>query len=589
MRGFGTRKSFMEARSRRDAEQGAIAILLAFVTAFVMVPLAGLTLDIGMQRVARRDMQAVADIAALDTARNLGSGSATQSALTALATSSAARSSGTTGSTPVLHAYPGYVSSGAAFISDQSLGCNGGSPYNGYFTAVPTGVTPNAVLVTSSSSVNYAIHGGSGAVCRSSIASTANTACFKLGSYAATVKSGDSTILSPLNDIFGANLSLLSYQGIANANVTLAQLAANVRFGTASSLLTGSITVQNLVLATIDALSASAGGNTAAVSALNSLLSSTVNLPAIKLTNLLRIDPNDQAALNTQLNALDLIAGSVLVADGKHAVSIPNLWAGVAGTGHTADTGLYIQQGASTACGVPNSAQAQADNSQVNGYVKFDQMNSPSINLGRGDNLKTAVATGQLNVALAPAHGALVSPPSVHCGANTTADPTTYSVDVSSALASLGLSIQLPVSGSVTILGLGVVNLNLIVDVNVATTKPPSDGVANLSIPPNDTTPISTGSSVRLDSATTALSIDPSSTATLLGVPLSLVNALLVPTLNSVLGAVSSVFVPKTVTPLVANINSMLMGPLASLLGLDVGGADVYAIGATCNVPRLVG
>jgi hypothetical protein len=89
--------------------------------------------------------------------------------------------------------------------------------------------------------------------------------------------------------------------------------------------------------------------------------------------------------------------------------------------------------------------------------------------------------------------------------------------------------------------------------------------------------------------AQVSVAIDPASSAKLLGLDV-LNNPLLVPTLNSVLAAVSDVFVTKTISPLVTNINDLLTGPLATLLGLDVGGADVYAVGRPqCAVPSLVG
>lgn len=562
-----------------------MAILLALVTCFVVIPLGGLAVDIGMQRIARTDMQSVADLAATDMARVLGSGG-TPSAT--LAAASAGRNLGVLGTTPTMSVYLGYIPAAATFTSSQSRGCNG-SAYDTYFQQVPAGQSANAVVVTASNRVNFALDPGSGGTCRSALARVTSTACFAMGSYAVAVNSGDSSVLKPLNDVFGLNFSLLSYQNIAGAHLTLGQLAANTRFGTATQLLTGSIRVSDLVLATIAVLQAqNPSGNAAAISALNNMVSVVGTLPSITLTNLLHISPTDTAALATQFDALDLIAGSVLLADGQHAVSIPNVWAQVAGTGQTTDTQLYVQQGASTACGAPNSTQGSADNSQLNGYVNFDHMNLPSLNIGVG-NLKTGVGVGQFAVNIAPAHAQLISPPVPVCGAGTAANPSRFSVQVSTSLASAQLTVQLPVTGQVTILGLGVVALNLTVDVNMATIRQPGSAVANLAIPPNDTTPVSTGSSIRIDPATATVTIDPASSATVLGLPISLSNALLVPTLTAVINGITTTFVPKTVTPLVQNLNALVTGPLAELFGLDVGGADVYGIRATCNQPALGG
>ena len=56
--------------NRRRDERGAVAVLTAaLLTALVVM--AAFVVDIGMQRVARRDMQALADVVALDLSREL--------------------------------------------------------------------------------------------------------------------------------------------------------------------------------------------------------------------------------------------------------------------------------------------------------------------------------------------------------------------------------------------------------------------------------------------------------------------------------------------------------------------------------------
>ena len=64
----------MTARRGRAGQQaeerGAVAVFLA-VTVALVVGIGTLAVDLGMQRVVRRDMQALADVAALDLAREL--------------------------------------------------------------------------------------------------------------------------------------------------------------------------------------------------------------------------------------------------------------------------------------------------------------------------------------------------------------------------------------------------------------------------------------------------------------------------------------------------------------------------------------
>ncbi|MGN6161684.1 MAG: pilus assembly protein TadG-related protein, partial [Marmoricola sp.] len=144
-----------------------MAVVIALLTCFVVIPLGALAVDIGMQRVARSDMQSVADVVALDMARLMQTGG---TPTTALATASAARTAGSVGSTPTVAVYLGYIAPTATFVSNQALGCGGsGSAYNSYFQPVSAG-TANAVLVTATTGVHFSIHGGSGGACRSSIA-----------------------------------------------------------------------------------------------------------------------------------------------------------------------------------------------------------------------------------------------------------------------------------------------------------------------------------------------------------------------------------------------------------------------------------
>jgi uncharacterized membrane protein len=593
-------------------ESGVVAIVMALVTCFVLIPLAALAVDIGMQRVARRDMQSLADVAALDLARHLDGRQVKDydfGVLRATARKSVCNNRSNVGDLGGSQVCNGSAVDKNADISFE-LGTTDPAKYGGagYFTPIvdqdgtlrsgfTNTVAPTAVRVTTWTDVGFglanALPGGGvthGGTARSAIATTTATTCFKLGSYAAAVKSDGASVLAPLNDIFGLNLQVVGYQGLADAQLTLADLAANPRIGGVDALLSGGVSMSNLVQAMVDVLNKQNPKNTVAITALGSVLAVAGTMPNVKLADVIKVAADDNAALNTQFSVLDLLAGAVLVADGEHAVAIPNLWANVAGTGNTKISDLSIIQKASMACGAPNSADAQANQAQLKGTVTFDQMNSPSINLGFA-NLKTGIATGILDVKLASAHGALVSPPNPQCKSGTLADPDTFTVNVSSTLASLTLTSQLPVTGSVKIplLGLTAVDLNLIVDITVSNVQQPGTTPANLRVPPNDTTPISTGSPTRLNMAQVSVTIDPASTAKLLGLDV-IGNPLLAPTLNGVLAAVSDVFVSKTISPLVANINSLLTGPLAELLGLDVGGADVYAVGRPkCAEPKLAG
>ena len=58
-------------RRPRADERGAVAIVVAVLMSAVLVTVAAYAVDLGLQRVARTDMQSLADVVSLDLAREL--------------------------------------------------------------------------------------------------------------------------------------------------------------------------------------------------------------------------------------------------------------------------------------------------------------------------------------------------------------------------------------------------------------------------------------------------------------------------------------------------------------------------------------
>ncbi len=207
---------------RRDRdERGAVAVFVAVVLSLLLVASA-FAVDLGMQRAARADMQAVADAVALDLARELDGRTATElGTLQTAADASRDRNEATSlGSTPAVTPELGVV-----------------NPATGAFTPVAGGVVPNAVRVTASTVVDFAFGvAPDGGAQRSAIAMANPDACLRLGSTLLDLQSGNSVLLNAvLGDILGGSLNLtaVSYQGLAGAEVTLADLAVALGAGTA--------------------------------------------------------------------------------------------------------------------------------------------------------------------------------------------------------------------------------------------------------------------------------------------------------------------------------------------------------------------
>lgn len=571
-------------------ERGAVGAFVGIFLALVMVGIGAVSIDLGMQRVARRDMQALADVLALDLAREINGRSQAQLA-----------AEGDPGN-------PGSAVSQSLDRNDDAIGegldveVDWGSYTGGVWNTATE--PPSAVEVTTSTDVEYSFADGDGSATRTAYATASSTACFRLGSFVAAISSGDGTVLGPLNDLLGVNLGLVSYKALADADVTLGDLAANPRIGSPDALLTGTVTYRDLVLATIEALRNEPTGNQAAISALNSLLGVAASVGPIRLGDVLHVSPGDTAALDVALKVLDLVA-SAKVSNGEHFVDIGNLQAGVAGLGSQISGSLSVISAAQMACGTPNSIGATAKNAQLSGTLGLDFFNLPSLNLGIG-TLQTAKGDGSLVVEIGSGTGQLVSPPPVYCGTGTTADPHRFAVRVLTDLASYRLNLNLTVEGELKVsdlLGLGLGHLlddvlggllgskkavEIKLALSVGTTADPGGSIANLSMPPNDKTPVETGSSIYLDPSRIL--------PTILSVKIggkSIDNLPLVrPLTNLVVDALTSVgnhFVGKTVAPLLDNVDRMLIGPVARMLGLRFGGADVYAVGAVCGRPNLAG
>ncbi|UMG93025.1 TadE/TadG family type IV pilus assembly protein [Nocardioides sp. TF02-7] len=571
-------------------ERGAVGVFVGVFLSLVMVGVGAISIDLGMQRVARRDMQALADVLALDLAREING--RTQAQLAA---------EGDPGN-------PGSAVSQSVARNDHAVGegldveVDWGSYTGGVWNTATE--PPSAVKVTASTDVEYSFADGDGSATRTAYATAASTACFRLGSFVAAIDSGDGTVLGPLNDLLGVNLSLVSYKALAAADVTLGELAANPRIGSPDALLTGAVTFRDLLLATIDVLRNEATGNQAAITALNSLVNVAASVGSIRLGDVLHIAPGDSAALDVALRVLDLVA-SARVATGEHFIDIPNLHAGVAGLGNHISGSLSVVSAAQMACGTPNSTGATAKNAQVSGTLGLDFFNLPSLNLGIG-TLQTAKGDGSLVIEIGTGTGQLVSPPPVYCGSGTAADPHRFAVRVLTELASYRLDMNLTVEGDLkvsSLLGLGLGDLldsilggilgnkkeiEIKLALRVGTTADPGGSIANLSLPPNDKTPVETGSSIYLDPSR----ILPDILSVKIGGKTITDLPLVRPLTDLVVDALTGVgnhFVRKTVAPLLDNLDEMLIGPVARMLGLRFAGADVYAVGAVCGRPNLAG
>ncbi|GAB2450113.1 hypothetical protein GCM10027062_34160 [Nocardioides hungaricus] len=320
-------------RGRRD-ERGAVAVFVAALMV-VLLGAAALVVDLGSQRVARADMQALADVVALDLARELdGRTVAEIGSLQALADQSRDRNGSTIGETSSV--------TPTLWVVD---------PTTGGSTAARDGDVPNAVRVEARTSVDFAFGlAASGSATRDATAFASPNACLKLGSSALRVE-----------DLLGSGVSLsaVEYRGLATATVVLADLAAQLSAGTVDELLSTRVSLREFYLAVADSLDDSGEGSAASVvrTSLVGLASGAVGLDPVAVGDLLAVGPAGAAALAATVDALSLVTGAAYVANGDNAIAVPV--AGAVGdlVGVSAD--LRVIEPPRIACGGATAETAQ--------------------------------------------------------------------------------------------------------------------------------------------------------------------------------------------------------------------------------------
>ncbi|MCR6031794.1 hypothetical protein GGQ22_10090 [Nocardioides sp. zg-579] len=589
------------SQRRRDA-RGAVAILVALVMCFVLLPITALVVDIGMQRVARRDVQAIADVAALDAGRALAAskataaGVATANELRNVALAAMRRgSSGVGANEPTIEVTLGTVVP-AGYLSDQALGC-AGSPYNSYFRQAPSGAMPDAVLVTVRSSVDFIFKRGSGEVCRSAVGLAQRIACFSVDSYAARLKAEGSTVLGPITALLGTSLdlALLSSSGLLDAEIDILAflnlLKADLNLATLDQVLTAEITLAQLIGAQVEALTSSGGTAVLAADALSTHFLANVGDIAdrVRVGELLQLSQGAGAALGAAVNAFDLAVAGLAAATKNRGIEL-NVGAlpGVADLVAKA----YVIQGPANACGaegaaVSNKPTASTAQTRVevsgslaaaNRVTKLLNALTGLLGLLTGHTLSVNVDPFLVDVKLAEASGTLKS---INC-----TDGEVDSLTIAARSALMPATIRIPVTITDTrarLIGPPEVKTTTItVVVSTITSTVPTTEDVTLLVPEHFGEPVDGPSgdlSIDKLSITADVSSDPDNV------------------LGTVLGGVSDVIElidTELVRPLMGDVLRPLLGMgvgvLENALGLTIAGSQftpTQTLVPSCGSPAL--
>jgi uncharacterized membrane protein len=584
------------SRRGRD-ERGVVAITLALISCFVLIPLAALAVDVGVQRVARTDMQSLADMVALDLARGLdgtttaAQWSAKSPSLQQRADASRDRNDSTVGHRPTVVAELGTF-----------------DPLTQSFTPLPStsGVIPNAVRVGASTAVDFYFANGSGGTHATSIAQARTTACFQLGSWAATLNPSASSLFGDmLKPLLGSStLTAVGYNGLATTRLSLLDLVKTnyIGVGTVNDLLTmDNLTVANLYRASAQVLAGQ--GKTAQAQVFNLAAGSVVAPTTIDAGKLFGLSTSSDAALQTQFNALDILLGAAFLANGTNALDVDNLQTSLASVGVTSST-LKIIERPQRACDQDEAKTAQAS------LVSQAQVQVPSNPVYSSGGSTLRLVDNKINLGvnlnLAGARGHLTS---IAC------NPDTFDVDVLTDLATLSVDGRINLDGTVAVPKaslagvLDPVTFSLLPSIlNVAVTfkanvsagaSTPASAApvhGTVTIPPmtyDDHTEVGAGNHTLPYPTVTVDETTVNATVSIAGLNLSLLtNAVLKPLVMPILNLSEPVLASR-VNPLVGPLVDKLNGILTALdtgLGLNVGGADIYGLPyPNCQTPVLRG
>lgn len=348
---------------RRCDERGATMMLVALLLP-VLILMTAFALDLGRQRNGRRDAQAAADVIALDMARladgrtigQINAGNATQLADSVALAQSAARNGYDVNE---LELDWGVFVDGVGFQTLNGLG---------------TGI-PDAARIVATGSVDYFFQPGDGSFTREAIGryGADPLAGFRVGSFGVSVEQAGflNQLLSPIlgNPV---GLDVLGYQGLATANIGLAELGVELGLLTPDQVLSAVVPLDDVILASAEVLRRN--GNAVQADLLANLITAEIRAMTIRLGDIVSVDSSGQTAgLGAAVNVIDILQTGAFLSQCTPAP-----------TGFDDCSGLSIPTLATSLPGVTTA-----------GSVKVIQ--SPRYHFGK---VGTGVDTGQVEVNL---------------------------------------------------------------------------------------------------------------------------------------------------------------------------------------------
>lgn len=537
-------------RTPTKDERGSI-LVLSTVGLVVAMIFGGLAVDLGFLAQEARQNQKVADMAALDSIRELP-GDPRNAAL-----ASAARNQ---------------------FLDTSNILTEWAASRSGPWSSnIANLATAKAVRVSISSvhENQFPFLADGQNVVRRAIAEKRDIAGFTLGSSLATLNSSSSALLNPILSAWlggTVGLSVLSYQGLAAGQVTLGALRMQladmgIAAGTVDQMLTSNITLAQLYQASAQALAAN--GQTANASLFNTLRLQAGSTTLFKLGEMITIGQGgSDSAASAQLNLLQLLTGSAAVANGQNLISVTGVAITVPNAG-SVDLSLRVIEGPKIYIG-PAGTGPHVTTGQISLTItpRISVLNLLGLVRLTGDapiDLIAAGATGTLKSVTCPSKNIVV-----------TADP------VAIAASTKTTTLFVRSAANISLLDVNITAIRAAID--EPATDLPFTYDAEFS-PPNQVSKTAGSTMVGLETLTNTTGVGANANVLgLLALGLSQ---------STVVTAVTNL-----VDTLIGDIDELVVTPLLNALGLDIGSAEVTALGRDpvtglglpqCGLPTLAG
>jgi uncharacterized membrane protein len=569
-------------------DRGATLPIVALILP-VLIIMTAFAVDLGRQRSSRRTMQARADIVALDLVR-LADGRSEHAILNGAATD------------PIFVGTGGYAQYLAASalrndVTVDKLVVDWGTwnEASGFVTCgTPPGTPPpqsattcfpNAVEVTASETTDYFFQPGSGDVSRTAVATYGDAiAGFSIGSFGASLDAANAGLLnSLLTPLLGSpvGLNALSYQGLAVADVGIGELGSELGLLTADEVLNTDVAYEEWMLAAATVLERNGDFANAEVirdafdtePPYNAVLTSQIeNTPAFSLADMISAEEGADAALESNISVLDLLAGQAFLSQCTDpadlatcsGLNIPSLGAnaGIVNLGSSIKViqGKIQHWGAVGTGTIPGTNQTQIDlAARLTTNLPCASSLTCLVNGLAGGVLKLTVEV-RPQIKLAEAIGTIDR---IDCS-----DESALELDVGTQTGLYNLTQVITIKAEGLVSGLlGTTTLRQ------GSNAADSFDTASFTVAPDvyGVTVFQTGSGDIGLRGLSSLPAQPGDNTALLG------------TIGSLAGLTTAQLLTNVVNPLLTSLDVDVVGPLTDLIGVNVVGSDVTPLGISCD------